>query len=135
MNENTLKLPKSDKRTRSLNLPKVMLEQIRDEANRQDRSLSYIIQRAVKHAFSEIRKLPSANHSEPREPEMEDKPSGPFPAPPAGLPEVVLPRGGRPEEPVAPTKPAFPKPTRRRKNRKPLMPGKPPRRQKPLRRR
>jgi len=55
---------KSDKRKQSLYFPEEMLQQIRDEANRQDRSLSYIVQRAIKHAMEELRTLPSAHPDE-----------------------------------------------------------------------
>jgi uncharacterized small protein (TIGR04563 family) len=51
----------ADKRKQSLYFPEDMLEEIRQEANRLDRSLSWIVQRCVRVALPEIRKLPSVN--------------------------------------------------------------------------
>lgn len=51
----------SDKRKQSLYFPEIMLQEIKDEAARLDRSLSWIVQRAWKLARSEIRKIPSVN--------------------------------------------------------------------------
>ena len=51
----------TDKRKQSLYFPEDMLEDIRQEANRLDRSLSWIVQRCVRVALPEIRKLPSVN--------------------------------------------------------------------------
>jgi len=51
----------SDKRKQSLYFPEKMLEEIRHEASRQDRSLSWIIQKAWKIARSELAKYPSVN--------------------------------------------------------------------------
>jgi uncharacterized small protein (TIGR04563 family) len=51
----------SDKRKQSLYFPEVMLQEIKDEAARLDRSLSWIVQRAWKMARAEIRKIPSVN--------------------------------------------------------------------------
>ena len=51
----------ADKRKQSLYFPEDMLEDIRTEANRLDRSLSWIVQRCVRVAIPEIRKLPSVN--------------------------------------------------------------------------
>lgn len=51
----------ADKRKQSLYFPEDMLEDIRHEANRLDRSLSWIVQRCVRVALPEIRKLPSVN--------------------------------------------------------------------------
>lgn len=51
----------TDKRKQSLYFPEAMLEEIQHEANRLDRSLSWIVQRCVKIGLSEIRKLPSVN--------------------------------------------------------------------------
>jgi uncharacterized small protein (TIGR04563 family) len=47
------------KRKQSLYFPEEMLRQIQDEARRQDRSLSWIVQRAWKFAREEIRQTPS----------------------------------------------------------------------------
>jgi uncharacterized small protein (TIGR04563 family) len=51
----------SDKRKQSLYFPEAMLQEIKDEAARLDRSLSWIVQRAWKMARGEIRKIPSVN--------------------------------------------------------------------------
>jgi uncharacterized small protein (TIGR04563 family) len=53
--------PKSDKRKQSLYFPESMLEEIKEEAARLDRSLSWIVQRAWKIARVEIKKLPSVD--------------------------------------------------------------------------
>jgi len=50
----------SDKRKQSLYFPSEMLEEIQSEAARQDRSLSWIVQRAWRAARSEFAKFPSA---------------------------------------------------------------------------
>jgi uncharacterized small protein (TIGR04563 family) len=52
---------KTDKRKQSLYFPVQMLEEIKIEANRQDRSLSWIVQTAWKIARTEIQKFPSIN--------------------------------------------------------------------------
>ena len=51
----------SDKRKQSLYFPESMLQEIRDEAARLDRSLSWVVQRAWKMARLEIKKIPSVN--------------------------------------------------------------------------
>jgi len=51
----------TDKRKQSLYFPESMLQDIQLEAARLDRSLSWIVQRCVKVALPEIRKLPSVN--------------------------------------------------------------------------
>jgi uncharacterized small protein (TIGR04563 family) len=51
----------SDKRKQSLYFPEEMLQEIQQEAARQDRSLSWIVQKAWKIARIEIRKFPSIN--------------------------------------------------------------------------
>ena len=48
----------SDKRKQSLYFPEAMLQEIKDEAVRLDRSLSWVVQRAWKLARTEIRKIP-----------------------------------------------------------------------------
>ncbi len=53
--------PKTDKRKQSLYFPETMLQEIKEEAARLDRSLSWIVQRAWKIARPELRKLPSVN--------------------------------------------------------------------------
>jgi uncharacterized small protein (TIGR04563 family) len=52
---------KSDKRKQSLYFPEDMLEEITGEAARQDRSLSWIVQKAWKIARQEIQQYPSVN--------------------------------------------------------------------------
>jgi uncharacterized small protein (TIGR04563 family) len=51
----------SDKRKQSLYFPADMLAEIDHESLRLDRSKSWIVQRCVKLALPEIRKLPSLN--------------------------------------------------------------------------
>jgi uncharacterized small protein (TIGR04563 family) len=52
---------KTDKRKQSLYFPEAMLQEIKEEAARLDRSLSWVVQRAWKLARLEIKKLPSVN--------------------------------------------------------------------------
>ena len=54
-------MAKSDKRKQSLYFPETMLREIQQEATRQDRSLSWIVQKAWKIARTEIMKYPSVN--------------------------------------------------------------------------
>ena len=58
-NQNTGK--GSDKRKQSLYFPESMLQEIKEEAARLDRSLSWIVQRAWKIARVEIKRLPSVD--------------------------------------------------------------------------
>ena len=51
----------SDKRKQSLYFPEEMLKEIGDEAARQDRSLSWIVQKAWKTARHEMMKIPSVS--------------------------------------------------------------------------
>ncbi len=51
----------SDKRKQSLYFPEAMLQEIKDEAARLDRSLSWVVQRAWKMARMDIKKIPSVN--------------------------------------------------------------------------
>ena len=51
----------ADKRKQSLYFPEEMLKEIQDEANRQDRSRSWIVQQAWRIARSEIKRFPSVN--------------------------------------------------------------------------
>lgn len=51
----------SDKRKQSLYFPVDMLKEIQTEANRQDRSLSWIVQQAWRIARPEIMRFPSVN--------------------------------------------------------------------------
>ena len=50
----------SDKRKQSLYFPEEMLKEIGAEATRQDRSLSWIVQKAWKAARKDIMSIPSA---------------------------------------------------------------------------
>ena len=51
----------TDHRKQSLYFPEDMLVEIQREAERQDRSISWIVQQAWKVARSDIRKMPSVN--------------------------------------------------------------------------
>ena len=51
----------TDHRKQSLYFPEEMLKEIEVEAQRQDRSLSWIVQQAWKIARSDLRKIPSPN--------------------------------------------------------------------------
>jgi len=53
----------TDKRKQSLYFPEEMLKEIQDEAARQDRSLSWIVQKAWKLARRDIMKFPSVNEA------------------------------------------------------------------------
>jgi len=52
-------MARTDKRKQSLYFPEDMLGEIQVEANRQDRSLSWIVQQAWRIARSEIMRFPS----------------------------------------------------------------------------
>jgi len=52
---------KSDKRKQSLYFPETMLEEIQKEAHRLQRSMSWVVQRAWKHARKEIKSVPGSN--------------------------------------------------------------------------
>jgi uncharacterized small protein (TIGR04563 family) len=54
----------TDKRKQSLYFPEDMLREIKFEASRQDRSLSWIVQKAWKIARAEVGKYPSVNDIE-----------------------------------------------------------------------
>jgi len=58
----------TDKRKQSLYFPEEMLREIQDEANRQDRSLSWIVQQAWKVARGHIAKIPGVNEPAPPKP-------------------------------------------------------------------
>lgn len=66
-------MKRSDKRKQSLYFPEEMLKEIQAEANRQDRSLSWIVQQAWRIARGEIARFPSVNDvvapDDPREQE------------------------------------------------------------------
>jgi uncharacterized small protein (TIGR04563 family) len=61
----------SDRRKQSLFFSEAALKEIRDEAARQDRSLSWIVQKAWKLARQEMMNLPSVN-----DPPIDDYKSG-----------------------------------------------------------
>lgn len=54
-------MKRTDKRKQSLYFPEEMLKEIQLEANRQDRSLSWIVQQAWRIARNEIMRFPSVN--------------------------------------------------------------------------
>ncbi|MBW2731082.1 MAG: TIGR04563 family protein [Deltaproteobacteria bacterium] len=54
----------SDKRKQSLYFPEQMLQEIREQASRLDRSLSWIMQRAWKVARKDLKAVPSATIDE-----------------------------------------------------------------------
>jgi len=58
---NKLREKTTDKRKQSLYFPEEMLSDIKKEALRQDRSLSWIVQQAWRIAKDEIRRFPSIN--------------------------------------------------------------------------
>lgn len=62
---------KTDKRKQSLYFPESMLQEIKEEAARLDRSLSWVVQRAWKIARVEIKKLPSVNDVDGEEEDSE----------------------------------------------------------------
>jgi uncharacterized small protein (TIGR04563 family) len=66
-------MSKSDKRKQSLYFPDSMLKEIQLEANRQDRSLSWIVQKAWQIARIEIARYPSVNDPTPGEIESDDE--------------------------------------------------------------
>jgi uncharacterized small protein (TIGR04563 family) len=51
----------TDKRKQSLYFPEEMLREIQEEANRQDRSLSWVVQQAWKIARERIKAFPAVN--------------------------------------------------------------------------
>ena len=51
----------TDKRKQSLYFPEEMLKEIQEEANRQDRSLSWVVQQAWKIARERIKSFPAVN--------------------------------------------------------------------------
>jgi uncharacterized small protein (TIGR04563 family) len=51
----------NDKRKQSLYFPEMALEEIKVEAQRLERSLSWVVQRAWKEARAEIKALPGVN--------------------------------------------------------------------------
>ena len=51
----------TDKRKQSLYFPEAMLREIQEEATRQDRSLSWIVQQAWRSARAQVAKMPGMN--------------------------------------------------------------------------
>jgi uncharacterized small protein (TIGR04563 family) len=62
----------TDKRKQSLYFPEEMLNEIREEATRQDRSLSWLIQRAWLVAREDLRRIPSTAEPVPDKNEADD---------------------------------------------------------------
>jgi uncharacterized small protein (TIGR04563 family) len=62
-------MAESDKRKQSLYFPDDILKEIKDEAIRQDRSLSWVVQHAWKHARKDIMKIPSLDDLPGQEPD------------------------------------------------------------------
>jgi uncharacterized small protein (TIGR04563 family) len=60
----------TDKRKQSLYFPEEMLSDIQREADRQDRSLSWIVQQAWKVARGDIKRMPSVNDVLPSTPPL-----------------------------------------------------------------
>ena len=58
--------PMPDKRKQSLYFPEEMLREIQDQATRQDRSLSWIMQQAWKAARGTMGKMPGTGDLGPR---------------------------------------------------------------------
>jgi uncharacterized small protein (TIGR04563 family) len=57
----------TDKQKQSLYFPEETLREIMREANRQDRSLSWVVQQAWRVAREQIKKFPSVDHHGPIE--------------------------------------------------------------------
>ena len=55
----------SDARKQSLYFPEEMLRQVQEEAIRQDRSLSWVVQRAWRLARERIAQVPGSGSSQP----------------------------------------------------------------------
>jgi uncharacterized small protein (TIGR04563 family) len=66
-------MSETDKRKQSLYFPEAMLKEISAEATRQDRSLSWIVQKAWKAARKEFKNIPSVDDGPASEGESEDK--------------------------------------------------------------
>ena len=52
---------KTDKRKQSLYFPEIMLVEMKEEATRLNRSLSWVVQRAWKVARRDVKKMPGTN--------------------------------------------------------------------------
>lgn len=56
----------TDKRRQSLYFPEDMLKEIQEQATRQDRSLSWLVQRAWKISRAQLAKYPTVDQPEER---------------------------------------------------------------------
>ena len=73
-------MPGSDKRKQSLYIPLHLLKKLKTERDRQDRTLSWLVQQCIKIALPEIQKYPGINHytgedAERDEPAQEPRPN------------------------------------------------------------
>jgi uncharacterized small protein (TIGR04563 family) len=59
----------TDKRKQSLYFPEAMLQEIQEEATRQDRSLSWIMQQAWRTARAQVAKMPGMDELRPSRPD------------------------------------------------------------------
>jgi len=57
--------PTTDKRKQSLYFPEDMLKEIQEEASRQDRSMSWIVQQAWKVSRTQIARVPGVEDRSP----------------------------------------------------------------------
>jgi uncharacterized small protein (TIGR04563 family) len=57
--------PTTDKRKQSLYFPDEMLKEIQEEASRQDRSMSWIVQQAWKVSRAQIARVPGVDDRSP----------------------------------------------------------------------
>lgn len=90
----------TDHRKQSLYFPEDMLAEIQREANRQDRSLSWIVQQAWKVARGDIRKMPSVNDvlsPPPRPPVPAPVPTAAAAAEPAAVTPALASNSGDPK--------------------------------------
>jgi uncharacterized small protein (TIGR04563 family) len=60
--------PTTDKRKQSLYFPEDMLREIQEEASRQDRSMSWIVQQAWKVSREQIARVPGVENRTPPAP-------------------------------------------------------------------
>ncbi len=56
--------PKTDGRKQSLYFPEVMLSEMKNEAHRLNRSLSWVVQRAWRLAKKDVKKIPGVNDAQ-----------------------------------------------------------------------
>jgi uncharacterized small protein (TIGR04563 family) len=67
-------MPNADKRKQSLYFPEDMLEEIKHEAARLDRSLSWIVQKCWKFSQDKIKVFPSSNDGPDGMPDPREEP-------------------------------------------------------------